>query len=217
MLSAEQRAEQFKVRELADKIASLEGLPSLGDLSGAEAHVTNPAGAVEKRFTGTWDDRLNGLLECGVDFSGKTVLDVGCNMGIIAYEISKLGPSFIHGIDRSKDHIHIARSIFCGSKVSSRFDVADLGDDTFSNLLLPSYDVVLMLAVYHHLPAHVRPVLLGLLKRCVTAFIFRDPGYLEDEIIRFGAGEGFSATFHSSKPENAGRLTVLSKLSRVSV
>ena len=43
-----------------------------------------------------WRQRLADLLACEVDYAGKTVLDAGCNVGILAYEITKLGPSFIH-------------------------------------------------------------------------------------------------------------------------
>ncbi len=49
-----------------------------------------------------WRQRLKDLLACEVDYAGKTVLDAGCNVGILAYEITKLGPSFIHAIDGSR-------------------------------------------------------------------------------------------------------------------
>ena len=51
-------------------------------------------------FTGDWAHRFQGLFDCGVVFSGKSILDAGCNVGIIAYEVAKLGPASIHGIDR---------------------------------------------------------------------------------------------------------------------
>lgn len=164
---------------------------------------------MKKNFTGTWEDRLYGLTDCGVDFAGKTVLDLGCNMGVIAYEIAKMSPAFIHGLDRSEAHVSVARSIFAASAVESKFDVADVGDASFLSLLRSSYDVVLMLAVYHHLPLSVRPVLHEIMKRCRETFIFRDPGTTEGEIISAGADNSLLPAYRSQKPRNAGPLTVL--------
>ncbi len=103
-----------------------------------------------KKFAGTWDDRLDGLFSCGVDYAGKTILDVGCSMGIVAYEIAKHRPTYIHGIDILKPHIGVARSIFMGSTVESRFDAMSLGSRKLPSVLQDRYDVVLLLAVYHH-------------------------------------------------------------------
>ncbi|TIL68342.1 class I SAM-dependent methyltransferase [Mesorhizobium sp.] len=103
-----------------------------------------------KKFAGTWEDRLDGLFSCGVDYAGKTILDVGCNMGIVAYEIAKHRPTYIHGIDILKPHIGVARSIFLGSGVESRFDAMNLGSRKLPSVLRDSYDVVLLLAVYQH-------------------------------------------------------------------
>lgn len=71
----------------------------------------------EKRFIGNWDFRLRPLLECNIDFKGKSILDAGCNVGVIDYEISKFGPSFIHGIDNYRAGIYAARNIFAGVEV----------------------------------------------------------------------------------------------------
>ncbi|MEW9837734.1 hypothetical protein [Mesorhizobium marinum] len=103
-----------------------------------------------KCFTGNWDWRLTGIFDCNVDYSGKTILDAGCNIGLIDYEISKRSPAFIHGIDSYRAGISAARHIFQGVDVPSRFDVADLGNDRrLRKLLLPSYDIVLFMSVWH--------------------------------------------------------------------
>lgn len=105
----------------------------------------------KKYSAGTWDDRLDGLFSCGVDYSGKTILDVGCNMGIVAYEIAKHRPAYVHGIDILKPHTRVARSIFLGSSVESRFDAMSLGSRKLQSVLNDSYDIVLLLlAVYQH-------------------------------------------------------------------
>jgi 2-polyprenyl-3-methyl-5-hydroxy-6-metoxy-1,4-benzoquinol methylase len=103
-----------------------------------------------KRFSGSWDLRLTGLFDCGVDFAGKTVLDVGCNIGIVAYEVSKRAPAFIHGIDNYRGALRIARAIFRAVTLESRFDRVDLRNETqLQKILRPSYDIVLLLETYH--------------------------------------------------------------------
>ncbi|TIX60513.1 MAG: methyltransferase domain-containing protein [Mesorhizobium sp.] len=104
----------------------------------------------KKYSAGTWDDRLDGLFSCGVNYSGKAILDVGCNMGIVAYEIAKRRPAYIHGIDVLKPHTRVARSIFLGSNVESRFDTMSLGSRKLQSVLNDRYDIVLLLAVYQH-------------------------------------------------------------------
>src|SRR4029078_13317364 len=58
-----------------------------------------------------WRQRLDDLIGCEVDYGGKTVLDAGCNVGILAYEITKLGPSFIHAIDGSRPRLKTSRLV----------------------------------------------------------------------------------------------------------
>ena len=53
------------------------------------------------RFIGNWEYRLQRIFGCGVSYSGKRVLDAGCNVGILAYEIGKKRPALINGIDDS--------------------------------------------------------------------------------------------------------------------
>jgi 2-polyprenyl-3-methyl-5-hydroxy-6-metoxy-1,4-benzoquinol methylase len=102
------------------------------------------------KFTGPWHDRIAGLFDCGIDFTGKSVLDVGCNMGIVAYEISKRGPSLIHGLDNYLGAFRVAKAIFSAVPVESRFDLVDLRNERkLQKVLLPSYDIILLMEVYH--------------------------------------------------------------------
>lgn len=132
---------------------------------------------LEKRFIRDWEYRLAGVFECGVDFSGKTVLDAGCNVGIIAYEIAKKAPSFIHGMDNYRAGIYAARNIFLGVDIPSRFDVADLTNDRkLRKILQPAYDVVLFMSVWQHLrreygEAAANRTTATLAERCVGAFV----------------------------------------------
>ena len=78
---------------------------------------TRPSG----RIKGDWDYRLRGLFTSNVNFNDKTVLDVGCHMGIICCEIAKLKPKAIHGIEGNKKACMVAQSIFEYVSIPSRF------------------------------------------------------------------------------------------------
>ena len=106
-----------------------------------------------RRFgTGDWTERYRPLLELAIDYRGKTVLDAGCNLGIVGYEISKLGPASYHGVDSYQPALEVARAIFSGVSVVHRFDRVDLRrHDRLARVLSPTYDIVLFLSVYQHI------------------------------------------------------------------
>jgi 2-polyprenyl-3-methyl-5-hydroxy-6-metoxy-1,4-benzoquinol methylase len=124
-----------------------------------------------------WHQRLADLLACEVDYTGKTVLDAGCNVGILAYEITKLGPSFIHAIDGSRPMLNAARLILRSVETPHRLDLVNLADDErLRTVLEPSYDIVQLLAVYQHVErgrgsGAARRMLATLAERCSETFI----------------------------------------------
>jgi 2-polyprenyl-3-methyl-5-hydroxy-6-metoxy-1,4-benzoquinol methylase len=152
-------------------------------------------------FVGDWEHRIGDLFNSGVDFRGRSVLDAGCNMGLVAYEIAKRGPRFIHGVDRRKDFIHVARMIFLGFSIESQFDRVDITRDRVLRSLLHSeYDVVIFLAVYPHIRrahgvATAERTLRTLLSRCRQDFIIRLPQADLAEVETIFAAEGFAKTF----------------------
>src|SRR5690349_7415740 len=104
------------------------------------------------RYLGNWDYRLDGLFSCGVSYAGKRVLDAGCNVGVIAYEIGKHRPALYHGIDVSASGVAVARAIFLGYEFPSRFDAVNMAEtQMLERSLAPAYDVVLFLAVWMHI------------------------------------------------------------------
>lgn len=154
--------------------------------SGATDHIASVENAtrneVQPQIVGTrvgrpWRQRLEDLLACEVDYRGKTVLDAGCNIGILAYEIAKLGPSFVHAIDGSQPELDAARVILRSVEIPTRVDLADLADDAQLRAVLdPAYDIVQLLAVYQHVhkargDAAARRMLATLAERCRDAFI----------------------------------------------
>jgi 2-polyprenyl-3-methyl-5-hydroxy-6-metoxy-1,4-benzoquinol methylase len=134
--------------------------------------------AIQGRRVGRpWRQRVEDLCACGVDYSDKTVLDAGCNVGILAYEISKLGPSYIHAIDGSRPLLNAARLILRSVETPHRLDLVDLADDPRLRIVLePSYDIVQLLAVYQHVhrvrgDVATRRMLATLAERCGETFI----------------------------------------------
>ena len=133
----------------------------------------------------SWKQRLEDLDACAIDYSGKTVLDAGCNVGILAYEISKRGPAFIHALDGSKEMLSAARLIFRAVETPHRLDLVDLANDRrLREVLRPSYDIVQLLAVYQHVERArgallARRMLATLAERCTETFVAAsNPVYL---------------------------------------
>jgi 2-polyprenyl-3-methyl-5-hydroxy-6-metoxy-1,4-benzoquinol methylase len=163
-------------------------------VSGATEHIASVDNATQSEaqppIVGTrvgrpWRQRLEDLLACEVDYRGKTVLDAGCNVGILAYELSKLGPSFIHAIDGSQPELEAARVILRSVEIPTRADLVDLADDARLRAILdPGYDIVQLLAVYQHVQkrrgdAAARRMLATLAAHCKETFIVAtQPDYL---------------------------------------
>ncbi|MGH6749923.1 MAG: hypothetical protein ACRECI_11495 [Methyloceanibacter sp.] len=133
----------------------------------------------------SWRQRIEDLDACGIDYSGKTVLDAGCNVGILAYEISKRGPAFIHALDGSRQMLDAAKLIFRSVDTPHRLDLVDLANDhRLREVLRPAYDIVQLLAVYQHVACArgdtlARRMLGTLAERCTETFVAAsNPAYL---------------------------------------
>ena len=132
------------------------------------------------QFLGSWEDRLENLFNSGIAWRGKRVLDAGCNMGIVGYEVTKLTKASYHGVDILTKHLDVARSIFKGVTTPSLIDKLDLGDKEARLTTLGSYDVVLYLAVHHHIVKNqgdpvADSVARELFKRAGSFLVYRGP------------------------------------------
>jgi 2-polyprenyl-3-methyl-5-hydroxy-6-metoxy-1,4-benzoquinol methylase len=151
-----------------------------------------------KKFTGPWHERISGLFDCGIDFAGRSVLDVGCNMGIVAYEISKRGPSFIHGLDNYRGALRVAEAVFTAVPVESRFDLIDLRKERkLQRVLLPSYDIVLLMEVYHQVkkksPAAAARAVEIIVPRSAQTVLVRGMPDQKEEVHQLIEGQGFAS------------------------
>lgn len=110
-----------------------------------------------KLMAGSQFGRLVGLEPLSVICQDRSVLDVGSHRGLISYEVARFGAALIHGIDLYPQGIEAAQEIFKDSGIPTAFAQFDLSLgrdailDALGDMLLPSYDVILMLAVLQHL------------------------------------------------------------------
>jgi SAM-dependent methyltransferase len=132
-------------------------------------------------MSGSQFDRLVGLEPLSVICPGRSVLDVGCHRGLISYEAARFGAALVHGIDLYPQGIEAAREIFKDTGIPNQFVEFDLslGRDAIAGslggMLLPRYDIVLMLAVLQHLRRQMES---GALDDLFDFFVERAATYL---------------------------------------
>jgi tRNA (mo5U34)-methyltransferase len=82
------------------------------------------------------------------DFTGKTVLDIGCNAGFYSIQMKRRGAAHVIGIDSDPMYLNQARfaAQVCGAEIEFRqMDVYDVA------ALRQKFDVVLFMGVLYHL------------------------------------------------------------------
>ncbi|MFA5967467.1 MAG: methyltransferase domain-containing protein [Patescibacteria group bacterium] len=89
----------------------------------------------------TWN-RLSSI----IDFTGKTVLDIGCFHGFFSFKAEEAGAKAVVGIDHSLPSLDIARRIGWLKNARATFHEGDMDDFTVEQ----PYDIVLVLNVLHH-------------------------------------------------------------------
>lgn len=119
--------------------------------------MMQPAGAsykVQRRVAGANELRLDGIHDLALRAKGKSVFDIGCNRGMVAYQFYQHGATLVHGCDNYEIGIQTAREWFADLRsVESRFEAVDLAAGPKSLRLFnsPGYDIVVCLATYHKL------------------------------------------------------------------
>lgn len=116
-----------------------------------------PAGAsykVQRRVAGVNEMRLDGMSDIIDRVKGKSVFDIGCNRGMVGYQLARMGAAVVHGCDNYEKGIETAREVFADLRCcEGRFEVADLtkGPQALCIFNSSGYDIVLCLATYHKL------------------------------------------------------------------
>ncbi len=156
---------------------------------------------------GDWQTRNQALFELEVDYHGKMILDAGCNLGIVGYEISKQRPSFYHGLDIYAPALGVARAIFSGVSVEHQFDRVDLGNERkLAAVLKPAYDVVIFLAVFGHIAnkygeAAAEGAIRTLAGRCRSTFVTTGTGRWETAVVEALQASGFTVADQRTQSE----------------
>jgi 2-polyprenyl-3-methyl-5-hydroxy-6-metoxy-1,4-benzoquinol methylase len=109
---------------------------------------------LQRRVAGFHDIRLDGIGDLLFRAQGASVMDLGCNRGLVGFEFANNGARLVHGCDIFEEGINTARQIFADLRaVQSQFEVVDLtlGEPAFEVFGSEPWDIVLMLALYHKL------------------------------------------------------------------
>jgi SAM-dependent methyltransferase len=110
---------------------------------------------LQRRVAGYHDIRMDGMTDLVLRAKGCSVFDIGCNRGLVAFEMANNGASIVHGCDHFEPGVQTAREIFADLRaVQSHFAVLDLseGANAVANEFgATQYDIVLCLATYHKL------------------------------------------------------------------
>jgi len=104
--------------------------------------------------------RLDGMSDLRERARGRSVLDVGCNRGLVALDLAWAGAKLVHGIDNYDIGIATARENLADlAGCEARFEVGDLteGPKALAPFGGRSYDLVLLLATYHKLKREMAP------------------------------------------------------------
>lgn len=115
---------------------------------------------LQRRVAGYHDIRLDGMLDLVIRARGASVLDIGCNRGMVAFEMANNGARLVHGCDNYVEGIATARQMFADLRnVESQFEVVDLSEGGSAMRVFGEvrYDIVLMLATLHKLKRIMEP------------------------------------------------------------
>lgn len=108
-----------------------------------------------RRVAGYHDIRMDGMSDLITRAPGSSVLDIGCNRGLVAFEFANNGARIVHGCDNFVEGITTARHLFADLRnCESQFECVDLTKgppalEPFGKHT--KYDIVVMLATYHKL------------------------------------------------------------------
>jgi SAM-dependent methyltransferase len=112
----------------------------------------NPERTLQRRVAGYHDYRMDGLTDLLLRARGASVLDVGCNRGLVCLEFAHQGASSVTGVDNYAEGIETARQLFADLRnVSAGFACVDLteGPTSLEPLGKNRYDIVITLATCH--------------------------------------------------------------------
>jgi len=135
-----------------------------------------------RRVAGYHDIRLDGMTDILQRAQGASVMDLGCNRGLVGLEFARMGAAVVHGCDIDPVCVEVSRHVLCDLRgVQRKFETVDLigGPKAFTTAFGDQkYDIIVMLATYHKLkramPGHDLTALIRHLgDRCEKFFCWR--------------------------------------------
>ena len=99
--------------------------------------------------TGEYSERKLQMMQFAETVAGKTMLDIGCNEGFFTFEAERSGATRVLAIDQNKkaqEKFELVRRISGRTAAFRLMGVYDLDPE-----VIGQFDVVLFLAVFHHL------------------------------------------------------------------
>lgn len=121
----------------------------------------DPVYGVQRRVAGAHDNRLEGVVEILNKAQGASVLDLGCNRGMVSLEFARAGAALVHGCDYVEEPILTARNVFADVRSCEfKFEMCDLAfgiDPLIGAFGDRKWDIVLMLATLHKLRKQHKP------------------------------------------------------------
>lgn len=163
-----------------------------------------------RRVAGYHDIRLDGMTDILQRAPGASVLDLGCNRGLVSLEFARMGATVVHGCDIDPVCVEVARHVLCDLRgVQRKFETVDLtgGGKAFTAAFgEQKYDIIVMLATYHKIKRVMA-------EHDLTALI----RHLGDRCEKFFCWRGTSDKPHENEQEmrNLDRDLGLSGLKRV--
>ena len=99
--------------------------------------------------------RVRDLQLDDIDFNGKTVLDLGANLGMLCLEAKRRGAARVVGVDNDPQYVHAARQLAARSGIAAEYMQLDLNRFDFSTFTdtfgLDQFDVVFCCSMIENL------------------------------------------------------------------
>ena len=128
------------------------------------------------------------------DLTGKTVLDLGCQLGAVSMEAYRRGARWVSGIDNEKDYITCARDLCRVNGFQINFLKMNLNRPMEVIAWANSYykkpiDIIFALALFKHIRTNLWVLLRGLDWRVCYVESHNAPAGLEDEHVKLMLNE----------------------------
>lgn len=164
---------------------------------------------VQRRIINFSGFRLDGLADILPRASGASVFDVGCNRGAVCHDLVLAGANLVHGCDNYAQGMQTANEWFADIRsVKSKFEVVDLTgggaaiEKAFGADLLPQYDIMIFLAIYHKLwrvmdKNELRNLVVWLIDHTGKFFVWRGSLEERNELHPLMESKGFKLVHYS--------------------